>query len=419
MIHETRLTPPQFNHYKYTELSNSMKQILHDQPPHRQFETQEIIREYCWTRHPLELVSKWQHAFKEPTNTMSNLSLLHFNIRHFYSNQADLADMVNANCPSIISINELGTVVPDNTIKRLLFSHNIFTNKGSNTHGGVVLGIDKKLTSHPIKVDQPNIVTTRVTVGSNQILVASIYSPPTEPIPFKVMNTFHEMSKNIIITGEMNAKHSDWGCSQVNTKCRLLAHWLNEHNRNVVNSGMITSTRSSTTIDLVISDEVSEAATSQVLGYNYSDHRPILTVFPGVVASGKTQIISRTDLELFTTILSILQEQFQLELANVIHDVDETFNWFQSLEQFMSALKLRVTTFWEAKRRRPSIPQALRILLQHKHYLQNIYRHTRLEDDRLRLRSWNSMVRHEFRSHGQRGWETIFTSVASLNPKKF
>ena len=244
MIHETHSTPQQFNHYKYTELSNSMKQILHDQPPHRQLEAQKIIREYCWTRHPQELASKWQQAFKEPTNTMSNFSLLHFNIRHFYSNQADLVDMVNANCPSIISINELGTVVPDNTIKRPLFSYNIFTNKGSNTHGGVVLRIDKKLTSHPIEVDDPNIVAARVTVGSKQILVASIYSPSTEPIPFKVMDMFHEMSKNMIIAGDMNARHPDWGCSQVNTKGRLLAYWLNEHNLNVVNSGMITSTRS-------------------------------------------------------------------------------------------------------------------------------------------------------------------------------
>ena len=169
----------------------------------------------------------------------------------------------------------------------------------------------------------------------------------------------------------------------------------------------------------MISDEVSEASTSQALGYNCSDHRPILTVFPGVVASGKTQIISRTDWKLFTTILSILQEQIQLKLENVLHDVEVTFNWFQFLEQFMSALKLRVTTFCEAKRQRPSIPHALPILLQHKHYLQNRYRHTRLEEDRLRLRSWNSMVRHEFRLHRQRDWETLFTNVASPKPKKF
>ena len=134
---------------------------------------------------------------------MTNLSLLHFNIRHFYSNQADLVDMLNINCSSTISINELGTVVPDKTSKRLLFSYNIYTNKGSNTHAGVVLGIDKKRMSHSIEVDEPNIVTARVTVASNQILVASICSPLTEQIPFKVKNMLHEMSKNIIIAGDI------------------------------------------------------------------------------------------------------------------------------------------------------------------------------------------------------------------------
>ena len=144
---------------------------------------------------------------------------------------------------------------------------------------------------------------------------------------------------------------------------------------------MITSTRSSTTIDLMISDEVSETTTSHALRYNCSDHRPILTVFSGVVASGKTQIISRTNWELVTAILSILQDQFQREIENVLHDVDKIFNWFQSLEQFISALKLRVTAFCEAKHRRPSITHSLRILLRHKHDLKNRYRHTRLEDD--------------------------------------
>jgi hypothetical protein len=49
-------------------------------------------------------------------------------------------------------------------------------------------------------------------------------------------------------------------------------------------------------------------------------------------------------------------------------------------------------------KKRPSIAPSLRILLRPEHSLQNRCRHSGLEEDRLRLESWNVLVKQEFQA---------------------
>ncbi|CAF4495506.1 unnamed protein product [Rotaria sp. Silwood2] len=228
-------TSQQFNRYKFIELSDKLLPLIYDVSSHQKQIGLEALQECCWTWNLNKVSHFWQQQYNQPKTVSNCLSLLHYNIRHFYSNQVDLIEMVNTFSPTIISLNELGTPVLDKTIKQLLFSYNFYTKEGTNPHGGVVLAVDKRLQSHLIE----------------------------------------------------------------------------------------------------------------------------------------------------------------------------------------TALKLRVAVWQEVSRTRPSISSSLRILLRHKHYLQNRYRHTTYEEDRLRLRSWNTLVRLEFQAHRQRSWEQFISSVASPNPTNF
>jgi hypothetical protein len=233
------------------------------------------------------------------------------------------------------------------------------------------------------------------------------------------MTKLLNLSKNIIITGDLNAKHLDWGCPQVNTKGRILADWLITHNLNVLNAGVKTSLRSNTTIDLVISSEVPETTECQTLAYFCSDHLPLITKFLRLNTSSDNHLVPRTYWKIYSSILIILHDQLQAEQESSINNPDKTFEWFLMLETFLAALRLRVTVWHEIKRKRPSISLSLRILLRHKHYLQNRYRHIKHEEDRLRLRSWNVLVKQELQAHRQRSWEQFISNVASPNPKSF
>ncbi|CAF2070985.1 unnamed protein product [Rotaria magnacalcarata] len=379
----------------------------------------EIIQELCWARNIQDLSNSWQQQYHQPEFPSTALSVLHYNIRYFYSNQSDLIDMVNVYYPSIVSINELGTVVPNKIIKQLLFSYNVYTKEGTNPHGGVVLAIDKRLKCELMDINEPNIIAVQVTIEQQHFVVASIYSPPTDQLPLSTMSILLEKSKNVIIVGDLNAKHGDWGCPQMNKKGRNLTDWLSKHHLNVLNAGIKTSLRSNTTIDLIISTEVPETTDSQSLPYTSSDHLPILTKFFRLNVSDSKLVVPRTYWKLYSNILNVLHDQLQAERENSMNECNNTYSWFLCFQQFLAALKLRVTEWKEVKRKRPSIPKSLRILLHHKHYLQNRFRHKRQEEDRLRLRSWNILIKQEFRTHRQRTWEQFISNVASPNPTTF
>jgi hypothetical protein len=202
-------SPPQFNTYKHTELWNKLEPILQDQSPHRIKKAREILQECCWCRNLQELAIRWQPTDILPSPPPTSLSLLHYNIRNFYSNQAELLEMVSSLSPPIISLNELGTVVPIKTIKQLLFSYQVYATEGTNAHGRAVLAIEKGLKPLPIEISDLNMVAAKVTIDCRSFVVASVYSPPTERLPLSAMTTLLKQSKNVIIAGDFNAKHPE------------------------------------------------------------------------------------------------------------------------------------------------------------------------------------------------------------------
>ncbi|CAF3559926.1 unnamed protein product, partial [Rotaria sp. Silwood2] len=172
-------------------------------------------------------------------------------------------------------------------------------------------------------------------------------------------------------------------------------------------------------LHLVISGETPETSESKSLSYTGSAHLPILTKFFRLNVLMDKHLVPRTYWKIYSSILTVLIDQFKDEQENSSNSANSTHNWFLILEQFLAALKLRVTIWKEVKRKRPSISPSLQVLLRHKHYLQNRYRHSRFEEDRLRLRSWNVTVKREFQALKQRSWEQFISNVASPNPSSF
>ena len=375
--------------------------------------------EWSWTWDIHELSRFWQQQYKQPKITSKYLTLLHYNIRSFYSNQVELVEMINMYAPAIISLNELGTSIPEKVIKQSLFSYNVYVKEGTNSHGGVVLAIDKKLKSIALDINEPNVITARIMLKAHQIVIASVYSPPTERVPLEIMKKLHNISEKIIIAGDLNAKHADWGCSQQNSKGHTVANWLESTDLNVLNACIKTSLGSNTTIDLIISSEAPEATEIQTLPYTGSDHLPILAKLWNFNVQDDKQLIPRTYWKLYSSILTALHDQLQHNQELMLNDAHKTYDWFLKLERFLIALKQRVTTWQEIKRVRPSISSSLRILIRHKHYLQNRYRHTKYEEDRLRLNSWKKLVKQEFQAHKRQSWEKFLSEAASPNPIAF
>ncbi|CAM4825251.1 unnamed protein product [Rotaria magnacalcarata] len=101
-------------------------------------------------------------------------------------------------------------------------------------------------------------------------------------------------------------------------------------------------------------------------------------------------LLRRTYWKLYTYILITLHDQLQAEQESAMNDPHNTYKWFLNLQQFLVVLKLR-----------------------------DRFRHSKKEKDRLRLRTWNILIKQELQAHRQRSWEQFISSVASSNPTTF
>ena len=416
------VTPPaQLNIYKQENLTNKILKLLDSASKFQTNLALSVLHDWSWTRPRKALIASWADQYKSPLPPSKSLSLLQYNIQHFYANQCDLVDMIEQHAPSIISLNELGTKIPPKTIQRLLFAYSVYQQSGTNPHGGTVLVIDKCLKAEQITIADPNIAAALVQTNGKMFVIASVYLPPTEPLPLHTMSSLLKASKNIIIAGDLNAKHSDWGCTQTNTKGRQLAEWLHRNELDVLNHGMKTSLRSDTTIDLIISPYASDSSSVMSLPFQGSDHLPVFAEFAMINVCGDDILVPKTYWDVYASVLEVIQDQIDSERKIADTDASSTSDWFIEFQSFLSALKYRVTVWRSTKRKRPCLSTALRTLFEHKHHLQNRHRHshTRFESDRLRLRSWSKLVWSEFTSLKQKNWNSFISNVASPNPTRF
>ncbi|CAM4979032.1 unnamed protein product [Rotaria socialis] len=263
--------------------------------PMQQNDSLSTLSEWYSNTNKKEVVEKWLQERRKPDLGTTNMTILHYNIRYFHPNQCDLLDMISQHNPTVISLNKLGTIVSDKTIKQLLFSYNIFTSKGTNSHGGAVLAADKKLNAAPLNIHQLNCVAVQVIVKNQTYVLASIYSPPNEPVPLKTMSSLNRISKNVIIVGDLNVKHPNWGCTSMHHKGRLLVEWLENSDKYAIqNHGMKISLRSDTTIDLVLTTPTISLSHCGTLSYTGSDHLPILMELNGISLQDNNYTISKT-----------------------------------------------------------------------------------------------------------------------------
>ncbi|CAF1118304.1 unnamed protein product [Rotaria sordida] len=99
--------------------------------------------------------------------------------------------------------------------------------------------------------------------------LVTCYSPPTEPIPLDIFDRLLQRNPNSIFTEDFNAKHSSWSRSADNQKGRALFSWLSSSpihsSLEIINKYIPTSTRSNTTIDLIIAPSHMSSTSFSVL----------------------------------------------------------------------------------------------------------------------------------------------------------
>ena len=107
--------------------------------------------------------------------------------------------------------------------------------------------------------------------------VAIVYSPPSEEMPIVILNRLHRYNRNLILIGDLNARHLNWHDVTSNSCGHRLAEWIDaKQNLKIFNSAKPASTRSRAVIDLIIAPSHLSSELAEInQKMRVTDHYPV------------------------------------------------------------------------------------------------------------------------------------------------
>ena len=199
--------------------------------------------------------------------------------------------------------------------------YTIYYQHGSNSFGGVCLAIAREV-PHRITSEFNNI---------NNLIADDVFNSKKihsgcclfSTIGRSFLNRLHQYNRNLILIGDLNARHPNWHDVTSNACAHPLAEWIDENqNLKIFHSSKPTSTRSRAVIDLIIApSHVSSDFTESDQKMHESDHYPVHWRLSTFHSLSTTQLGSESIefILLYEVVLADLQER-----CTTYHMADDT-----------------------------------------------------------------------------------------------
>ena len=299
------------------------------------------------------LTPEWSSQHENRPTERNSFSLVLCNISSLQMHLEDLIDYVSASYPDIWALTSLHF---NDDFNYQLASHfkspyTIYYQHGSNDFGGVCLAIAREVSHRIISEfhDVNNLIAADVFNSNEKYTMAVVYSPPSEGVSINVLIRLHRYNCNLILIGDLNARHPNWHDVSINSCGHRLTEWIAERqDLRVFNSPQPTSTRSQAVIDLIIapyriSSELAE--TDQKM--RVTDHYPVHWRLSSFISHSSTECeVKRIDWVVLNCILNLKQNFFFSLSEQMRHD---SIGFILVYEAFLVALQERCTSYHPRK----------------------------------------------------------------------
>jgi hypothetical protein len=170
--------------------------------------------------------------------TNFKLRLLTWNANGIIPNKLELQAALNIHNIDIAMISESHLTLTK-SIKILGYKVYQSNHPDSTAHAGSVILVKNNLTHSLLpSFSETYLQATSILVSVNKHLnlsFSSIYCPPGPKINSNnFINYFESLGKYFIVAGDLNAKHSSWGCLSTNPRDRILYNSINNSNIKII-----------------------------------------------------------------------------------------------------------------------------------------------------------------------------------------
>ena len=346
-----------------------------------------------------------------------------YNISSLQTHLEDVIGYVSESYPSIWALTRLHFNDEVNYRLASYFKsrYTIYYQHGSNSFGGVCLAIAREVPHRIVSEfhDVNNLIAADVFNSNKKYTVAVVYSLPSEEVPINILNRLHQYNRNLILVGDLNARHPNWHDVTSNTCGHRLAEWIDEKQTlKIFNSAKPTSTRSRAVIDLIIApSHVSSALAEIDQKMRVSDHYPVHWRLSSFISHSSADYeVKRIDWVVLNCILNLKQNFFFTLSEQRRH---QSIEFILVYEAFLVALQERCTTYHMTKSYRSSMPPYLVNIIKQRRRILCLYRSTRSEEHRSSLYSLNKYIHHELRGVKRAQWQEFCLGLEPKNTQRF
>ena len=212
---------------------------------------------------------QWSAKNKTSRIGQSHFSLLLYNINSLHVHLKDLICYVCSSYPT------------NWALTGLFFKsrYTLYYQQGTNRFGEVCVAIAREVPHRlvPQFSEIKNLIVVDIFNNNKRYTFALIYSPPSEKLPLSILDRLYQYNLNLIIIGDLNARHPNWYDVHTNHKGYQLNDWLcTKENLRVYNAPQPTSLRSQAILDLVIGPlQLSFDPTEIDQTMQVTDHYPV------------------------------------------------------------------------------------------------------------------------------------------------
>lgn len=165
----------------------------------------------------------------DPT-TSNSLQLLIFNACGLKQKQYELEQCLVTYGIDIAFISE--TFFSNHT-RFSICGYTIYRTDRPTLRGGTAILIKHGINHHPVTIaglDHIEATSINVRKNNTHVCMSAVYKPPHLPLLATELEKLMEVENQFFIAGDLNSKHSDFGCRMTNANGRILNRHATDNN---------------------------------------------------------------------------------------------------------------------------------------------------------------------------------------------
>ena len=161
---------------------------------------------------------------------MSN-TFLQWNCRGLRANYNEILLLLSNYSPAVLALQETHLKESDDVSLKNYSLFNFISTDNRRASGGASLAISNRVIHSQIHLNTPfQAVAARVTLHKS-VSVCSVYLPPNDTVdPLDLENLIKQLPEPFILLGDLNGHSPLWGCSDCNSRGKIIEDFIGKHN---------------------------------------------------------------------------------------------------------------------------------------------------------------------------------------------